>query len=191
MKILLLVVCVAALGAVGGAIYIGVRLKEPTVVADPYQAGLHYDEHRHAAASAATSPPASATTPSTTACDLQSGPCKQPLPSGGEVTLSIGPRPVRAMQDLEFTVTVTPASAAAGAEVAIVLTMPGMYMGETRAALAPAGEGVFRGKGVVVRCSSGRRDWNADVLVIRDGGAALKPRQQGPRVARFPLTVAE
>lgn len=172
MKILIAIVAVAALGAVGGAIYMGARLKEPTVVADPYQAGLHYDEHRHAEHSNA-------------ACDLQAGPCRQPLPGGGEVTLAVGPRPVRAMRDLELTVTFTPASAAV-AGVAVAFNMPGMYMGETRAALSSAGDGVFRGKGVVVRCPSGRRDWVAEVLVDRKAtGGAPEP------IARFPLAVAE
>ena len=186
MKLLILIVAVAGLGAVVGAIYVGARLKEPTVVADPYQAGLHYDEHRHEGTSS-TAPPNSNST--STPCDLQAGPCTQPLPGGGEVTLEVLPRPVRAMRDLEFTLTFTPAHAAAGGDVALALGMPGMYMGETRAALAPAGAGVFRGKGVLVRCPSGRRDWSAEVLLRRSapgsgaGGAPL-------RVA-FPLTVAE
>ena len=267
MKFLILIVVVAGLGAVVGAIYVGARLKEPTVVADPYQAGLHYDEHRHegtsstvtagqpsqsrdsaldrdkrgqgftagqpsqprdlsSAAPAEPSPPRAPASPAPAepsqsrvpapdrgetrsgvrrdearpgirrderdqrSCDLQAGPCTQPLPGGGEVTLEVLPRPVRAMRDLEFILTFTPAHAAAGGDVALALGMPGMYMGETRAALAPAGAGVFRGKGVLVRCPSGRRDWSAEVLLRRSappgsdaGGAPL-------RVA-FPLTVAE
>jgi hypothetical protein len=228
-KLLILIVAVAGLGAVVGAIYVGARLKEPTVVADPYQAGLHYDEHRHEGTSS-TAPPNSNSSPAPAkpsrsralssaapaepspprpfvpgrdearpgirrderdqrSCDLQAGPCTQPLPGGGEVTLEVLPRPVRAMRDLEFTLTFTPAHAAAGGDVALALGMPGMYMGETRAALAPVGAGVFRGKGVLVRCPSGRRDWSAEVLLRRSapgsgaGGAPL-------RVA-FPLTVAE
>ena len=216
MKALIATVVVAGLGAVGGAIYLGASLKEPTVVADPYQAGLHYDEHRHAAAQAATAskpaPPPATSAPTATAsaptatstskptstshgsstatatptvCDLRGGPCTQPLPGGGEVTLAVGPRPLRAMRDLEFTARFRPATAAAGADVAVVLTMPGMYMGETRARLTRAGEGVFRGTGVVVRCPSGRRDWSAEVRV---GGT--EPGAQS-RIARFALTVAE
>jgi hypothetical protein len=203
-KILIVVVALAALGAVVGAITIGARLKEPTVVADPYQAGLHYDDHRHEPVSArqpltpTLSPlrgaremkPSPSNATSSPACDLQVGPCKQPLPGGGEVTLAVGPRPARAMRDLEFTVTFAPASVAVGADVAVALSMPGMYMGETRAVLAPFGEGVFRGKGVVVRCASGRRDWSADVLVSH-AAEATPGERVARRVARFPLTVAE
>jgi len=196
-KILIVLVAVAALGAVVGAITIGARLKEPTVVADPYQAGLHYDDHRHEPVSA-RQPLTPTLSPLRGAremkplpsCDLQAGPCKQPLPGGGEVTLAVGPRPARAMRDLEFTVTFAPASAAAGADVAVALSMPGMYMGETRAVLAPFGEGVFRGKGIVVRCASGRRDWSADVL-LSHAAEATSGERVARRVARFPLTVAE
>lgn len=179
MKVLIALVAAAALGAVGGAIYLGARLREPTVVADPYQAGLHYDEHRH---------------PAGAACDLQSGPCTQRLPDGGEVTLTIGPRPVRAMRELEFTVALSAGSAAAGSEVAVALTMAGMYMGETRTALSPVGGGVFKGKGVVVRCPSGRRDWVAEVVVQAPRtapGLAASYQQAPQRVARFPLVVTE
>jgi hypothetical protein len=87
------------------------------------------------------------------------------------------------MQLLEFSVSVSPPAAAEGASAAITLTMPHMYMGETRVALAPAAQGLFRGKGVVVRCSTGRRDWAADVRIERAGAEVA--------TARFPLVVAE
>jgi hypothetical protein len=87
------------------------------------------------------------------------------------------------MSDLEFTVSVTPATAAVGAAASIVLTMPHMYMGETRVALSAVADGIFRGKGVVVRCASGRRDWAADVRIERAGSPTLS--------ARFPLVAAE
>jgi hypothetical protein len=222
LKILIVIVCVAGLGAVGGAVYVGASLKEPTVVPDPYQAGLQYDEHHRqgratpgkaVTASAASTPsstptptvrssataavpPTSTAAPAPTAtvpptpCDLQNGPCTQPLPGGGEATLAVEPRPLRAMRELQFTLTVTPASAAAGAEAALVLIMPGMYMGEMRTALMPAGEGVFRGKGVVVRCASGRRDWVAEVVLARAGRQA-NPGEGASRAARFPFTVSE
>jgi hypothetical protein len=91
-----------------------------------------------------------------------------------------------------------------GAEVALELSMPGMYMGENRVALAPLGGGRYRGKAVLVRCASGRRDWVAEVAVrlpageggggagarvgATEGGAAGEPAAL--RV-RFPFEVAE
>jgi hypothetical protein len=191
-KVILSIVVVVGFVSVAGAIFIANRVAEPTVVSDPYEEGLHYDEHRHATdptggkrtardlRSATATPTAPATLPR---CDLQTAPCTRPLPDGAELTLAVAPQPVRAMSDLEFTVSVTPASAAAGAAASIVLTMPHMYMGETRVALTAAAGGVFRGKGVVVRCASGRRDWAADVRIERAGSPALS--------ARFPLVVAD
>lgn len=177
MKLLLAAVAAVGFASIAGAIWIAQRVSEPTVVADPYEAGLHYDDHRHA-----TDPTGGKRSAREGSCDLQAGPCTRSVDGVG-VTLSVGPRPVRAMTDVEFTVRVEPAEAAAGAGAAIALTMPRMYMGETRVALAPAGAGAFQGKGVLVRCASGRRDWAVDVTLSRAGEA--------PRTVRFPLVAAE
>jgi nitrogen fixation protein FixH len=114
-------------------------------------------------------------------CDLQAGPCTRPLPGGGEVTLELGPRPLRAMTDLAVRVTVRGAPAAP--EVSVWWSMRGMSMGENRSRLAPAGEGRFEGKGVLVRCPSGSRAWLADVELATPGAE--------PRTTRFALTLAE
>jgi FixH len=179
-KVLIALVAVAALGAVTGAIWLGVRMKEPTVVADPYEAGLHYDDahHQHdAAAVGSHAPPA---------CDLAAGPCARAA-AGAVVTLEIAPRPLRAMRDLELTV-----DARRGAVpvpdgvVEVALEMPGMYMGENRVRLAPIGGGRYRGRGVLVRCPSGRRTWSAEVTV-----APREPATAAPIRASFTFDVAE
>jgi len=198
-KILIALVALAALGAVTGAIWLGVRMKEPTVVADPYEAGLHYDEARHqqsvhperrlsgaehqgpeskgAAAIGSHAAPA---------CDLAAGPCARAV-AGALVTLEIAPRPLRAMRDLELTV-----DARRGAlpipdgVVDVALTMPGMYMGENRVRLAPLGGGRYRGRGVLVRCPSGRHTWSAEVTV-----APREPASAAPVRASFTFDVAE
>jgi hypothetical protein len=82
------------------------------------------------------------------------------------------------MAELTFTVGVrrdgVPLEAA---DVEIALEMPGMYMGENRVALAPAGGGTYRGTGTVVRCPSGKRTWEATVTARpADGGAPLERR---------------
>jgi hypothetical protein len=194
-KLVLSIVAAVGFASIAVAVYIAHRVSEPTVVRDPYEEGLHYDDHRHASdptggkreARKASSTPSSTSNPTATSnptrsCDLQAGPCTRPLPDGGEITLSVGPRPLRAMTDVEFTLSVSPASAAAGGAATVALSMPHMYMGETRVALARAGDGVFHGKGVLVRCASGRRDWAADVKIERAGAPAI--------TARFPLVVA-
>ncbi len=183
MRILIAIVALAALGAVTGAVWLGVRMKEPTVVADPYEAGLHYDEVRHqhdahdAAAIGSHAAPA---------CDLAAGPCAHTV-DGAVVTLEVAPRPLRTMRDLELTVDARRgALPIADRVVDVALTMPGMYMGENRVRLAPLGGGRYRGHGVLVRCPSGRHTWSAEVTV-----APREPATAGPVRASFTFDVAE
>ena len=169
--VLVLAVAVAgALGAVAANFVVGGRLFERTVVEDPYETGLRYDEERKKAARPD--------------CALSAGPCRQQV-DGATVTLEVTPRPVRPMKDLAFTVTArrgdAPAAETAGE---IALAMPGMYMGENRVPLAARGGGVFQGKGLVVRCPSGRRTWTAEVTLRGPGAAA-------PLRARFTFELAE
>ena len=46
MKIVIAVVAIVALGAVVGAIWVGASSFERTVVADPYESGIHHDADR-------------------------------------------------------------------------------------------------------------------------------------------------
>jgi len=162
----LAVAVAGAIGAVAANLVVGGRLFEPTVVANPYEAGLRYDEDRRRAGG----PPRPAPAP----CDAARGACRQAA-AGGEVSLEILPRPVRAFSDLEFVVH-APAGATPGP---IDLAMPGMTMGENRVGLARGADGAWRGKGVVVRCPSGGRRWTATVAL--GGGAQVL----------FPFEVAE
>ncbi len=101
-------------------------------------------------------------------CRAHNGKCT--LPMGKEtVTLEITPRPVTAMQDSTFTVTLTgnPPEQA----LYIDLGMPAMKMGPNRVQLEPDGNGDYVGKGVIVRCKSGRRTWFANVVVPGMGEA--------------------
>ena len=101
------------------------------------------------------------------------------------VTLDVTPRPLRAMSDLLFTVRVSPPEAVAGGEGTVALEMSGMYMGDNRVRLAPAAGGSWQGKGVVVRCPSGRRGWTAQVTLPAPG------QPDGRLVAAFELEVVE
>ena len=100
------------------------------------------------------------------ACDVHAGPCSAIL-SGTKVSLDISPKPVKAMQDLTFTVTL--AGEKTVAEPYIDLGMPGMNMGRNRVILKPVGDSVFQGNGVIVRCPSGRRMWKARITVSEIG----------------------
>ena len=100
-------------------------------------------------------------------CDVHAGPCRADL-FGTKVSLDIEPKPVRAMQDLVFTVTFVGEKVVA--DPYIDLGMPGMNMGRNRVLLKPTGELVYKGAGVIVRCPSGRRTWKAK-LTVPDVGA--------------------
>jgi nitrogen fixation protein FixH len=134
------------------------------------------------------------------ACDLATGPCTAPLDGGGEVTLELGPRPLRTMRELSVHVRLrersrpelAKESAVWPVDVAVSFSMPGMEMGTNRVVLGPGAvdpatgrvaDPDLTGKAVLVRCPSGRKQWAAEVAVSR-GGAA-------PEIARFPFTVAE
>jgi len=117
-------------------------------------------------------------------CDLAVAPCTRSLAGGGEITLEVTPRPPRTMKALAVRAEVREAGPPAGrAEVSASFSMPGMEMGENRTALAPVAPGRWEGTAVLVRCPSGKREWVADVAVMRPGVLA--------RGARFSLTVAE
>ena len=175
-----------AVAAVAGAIVLGNHMAEPTVVADPYEEGLRYDETRAGAAGAgaataseAATSPAHAHAHDTASvglrapprCDLGRGPCAQRV-GGATVTLALSPRPLRTMSELAVAVEVSPASAASDGQGAVAFAMPGMEMGDNRARLALAGPGRWQGKGVLVRCPSGRKRWAAEVEVPAAAGAA-------------------
>lgn len=101
-------------------------------------------------------------------CDLHQGACTQKL-AGSTVTLTVTPRPVKAMQDLLFQVSIAGKLPPSAQLPYIDLGMPGMNMGPNRVQLKPVGNGTYKGQGVIVRCPSGRRTWQAR-LTIPDVG---------------------
>lgn len=97
-------------------------------------------------------------------CDLHQGACTQNL-AGYTVTLAVAPRPVKAMQDLLFHVTFSGNLPPNIKLPYIDLGMPGMKMGPNRVQLKSAGNNTYEGRGVIVKCPSGRRTWRATVTV--------------------------
>jgi hypothetical protein len=97
-------------------------------------------------------------------CNLHAGPCTQSF-AENTVILEVTPRPVKAMQDLFFKVTLTGELSKAPKAPYIDLGMPGMNMGPNRVQLKPAGNATYEGRGVIVRCPSGRRIWQATVTI--------------------------
>ena len=101
-------------------------------------------------------------------CNIHQTSCVQTL-NDYTVTLDIQPKPVTAMTDLTFMVTI--AGKTSTGTPYIDLGMPGMKMGPNRVSLKSMGNGNYRGQGIIVRCPSGRRTWKASVTVP-DAGTA-------------------
>jgi len=101
-------------------------------------------------------------------CKAHDGPCWQSI-GKQTVILEITPRPVTAMQDSIFKVKIT--GNQPKKRLYLDLGMPAMRMGPNRVMLKPDGKGSFTGKGVIVRCKSGRRTWFANVVIPGAGEA--------------------
>jgi len=112
--------------------------------------------------------PAAAAADIKTGCDIHAGSCSRRLP-GIDITLDITPKPVRAMRDLLFRVSL--AGEAPDRTPYIDLGMPAMKMGPNRVILKKISRNVYEGKGVIVRCPSGRRTWQATVTIPGRGKA--------------------
>ena len=97
-------------------------------------------------------------------CDLHAGPCTQSLPEI-TVTLDVTPRPVKALQNLSFRITLSGKQITSTKAPYIDLGMPGMNMGPNRVQLKSAGSDSYEGQGVIVKCPSGRRTWQATVTI--------------------------
>lgn len=170
MKWVIAFVAAVGLCTVIATVWFGSRVAESPVVRDPYQAGLDWD----AAQRRARQPD----------CALSAGPCTAAA-GGRRVTLDVTPRPLRAMTEVDFTVEVEPPVAGATGE--ILLTMPGMYMGDNRVRVAPASDGRLHGRGVFVRCASGRRVWSAEVRIHAPDAAANAAANAAAAVFTFEL----
>ncbi len=109
----------------------------------------------------------------TVACDIQTGPCRQTTHDGIALEFDILPKPVSAMRELIFRITLkNRAGPVTNASVTIDLSMPGMYMGNNKITLTPR-DGVYEGTGIIVRCPSGKKTWQADVAIRSSGKSAV------------------
>lgn len=103
-------------------------------------------------------------------CDIHREPCVAATDAGIEVSLSITPRPVRVMEDLDITVTLKKSGKpVTGATLFLDLSMPGMFMGNNQPKLREDQAGRYRGRGVIPRCVTGQKTWNAFVAVNSGG----------------------
>lgn len=107
-------------------------------------------------------------------CDLQQGPCQASFPNGTQITLTISPRPIVGLKQLELQVEVEGIEADA---VEVDFRGLGMNMGYNRPHLKPESEGRFSGTGVLSVCVLDRMTWEATVLASTDQGIMAAPFQ--------------
>ena len=97
------------------------------------------------------------------ACDIQQAPCVAHTVDNTRIELDILPRPIRAMTDLTFVVSLSKnGKPIADALIQIDLTMPGMSMGKNQVRLKMVSNGRYEGQGIITRCMSGRKNWKAE-----------------------------
>lgn len=106
--------------------------------------------------------------------DLSKGPVTKELEGGIVARLEILPRPIESMKSLAITVVLTrEGKPLEGAELVLDLGMPAMYMGKNSPTMTEVAPGRFEGKGLVTRCMSGDKHWQAEITV-KEGGANHK-----------------
>ncbi len=112
-------------------------------------------------------------------CAIDNGSCTTVLATEGlSVTFDITPKPVAAMKTLAFRIDINRGAApVTDGEVTVDLSMPGMAMPPNRVALLHQGGGCYAGRGVIVRCPSGKAVWRAEARIRRPAWGDGQPRQ--------------
>jgi len=104
-------------------------------------------------------------------CDPSVEDCTIPLPRGGQLTLSIAPRPVRALQKLSLQVEIAGMKAE---KVEIDFDGVDMSMGYNRPVLSGDG-GRFSGQATLPICVTGTMTWKATVVVTTENERFAAP----------------
>jgi len=118
----------------------------------------------------AAGPAVSAAADTETNCNIQKQSCTQTV-GGRTVELDITPKPVKAMEELTFRVSVS--GEALEKPPHIDLGMPAMEMGPNQVTMKKVSDSVYAGTGVIVRCPSGKTIWEAEVTVPGAGKASF------------------
>ena len=94
--------------------------------------------------------------------NIHEGPCT--IKSDNHtVTLNIDPKPVKAMKELTFSLTVTPGDKLPD-KLLLDLSMPGMQMGKNQVTLVKKSASFYNGRGIIVRCMSRQTLWQVTIL---------------------------
>jgi hypothetical protein len=106
------------------------------------------------------------------ACDLRAGPCVGRLPEGGGIRFAMQPSHIPMMEPLTLEVTLEGLEAR---RVEVDFVGVEMNMGFNRPALEAAGEGRFRGQGMLPVCVRDAMEWEARVLAHTPQGLVMAP----------------
>lgn len=101
-----------------------------------------------------------------TDCDIQNGPCIKMLSEDLTAEFDVSPKPVKSMTGQTFILRLKKGDVPVkDAAVTLDLNMPGMYMGDNKTLLVHKQDGTYEGNGIIVRCPSGRKIWEAAISV--------------------------
>jgi hypothetical protein len=107
-------------------------------------------------------------------CDIQIGSCIARTGDGAVIEFYVQPKPVTAMTESTFVVIVIRnGKPITDASVHLDLSMPHMFMGKNQPILKHVKDGRYEGKGIITRCASGKKTWQADVAIRADGKIAV------------------
>ena len=104
-------------------------------------------------------------------CDIQQGPCTATTNEGLLIEFDIQPKPVVAMAELKFSVNLKQRGGVGQnmTSVLLDLSMPGMYMGKNQPALKKTADNRYEGAGIITKCMSGRKTWQAMITIEQAG----------------------
>lgn len=105
-------------------------------------------------------------------CDLQKSACSLKVPGGGEVTLSIEPRPIPLVQKINIKVNTR---AIDTETVTVDFKGTTMNMGPNNVSLKTLQTGKFEGQGMLPVCIRNSMEWRADVYVQTNKGIVVAP----------------
>ncbi len=101
-----------------------------------------------------------------TDCDIQNGACIKMLSEDIIAEFDISPKPVKSMTGHTFILRLKKGDVPVrDATVTLDLNMPGMYMGDNKTLLVHRQDGTYEGNGIIVRCPSGKKIWEAAISV--------------------------
>jgi hypothetical protein len=107
-------------------------------------------------------------------CLLHRQPCTATLPGGGQIEVSITPRPIPTVQPVKVAVT---ARGIEPSKVEVDFAGIGMDMGYNRPELSRQPDGSFAGQATLPVCVSGKMLWQATVMLETGTGPVSAPFQ--------------